>query len=536
MAAASASFDYIVVGSGSAGSVVAAKLSENGRYSVLLLEQGGDAGWLSMLPKGYGKLISDPKNAYFYPVTEDPAGPAKTWVRGKMIGGSSAINGMVWIRAGREDYDYLDKLGLAGWGWANMLPYLKKLENHTLGGNDFRGAGGPVEITTNPRPTRLADAFVEAGRKLGLSVKQDQNGPTLEGTGYAQWNIDRHGKRVSAARAYLEPARGRGNLTIIKHVRIDQVVLSGLVATGVSGVLNGQPVTYDARREVILCAGALASPRLLQLSGIGESAQLKAAGITVRVHSPNVGRKMIEHLTLPINFRLRDWRDSQNRDFGGWRLFANALKAIAGGKGPLSFGAAEAIAFVKALPEAKRADTQIMYNPYSYITNTDGVAFETEPGMQLYSYYLRPRSEGTALVTSPKPDAPLAIDPNWLSHEEDRRAIVAGAGMMRKIMGQAPFKPLVAGETDLTKGARSADEIIDLTRTLGQSGYHAVGTAAMGTESTAVLDHQLRVRGVAGLRVVDCSIFPQIPSGNTNAPTMAAGLYAADLILADARG
>ncbi|ESQ83628.1 hypothetical protein ABENE_20160 [Asticcacaulis benevestitus DSM 16100 = ATCC BAA-896] len=536
MAVSSRKFDYIVVGSGSAGSVIAAKLSENGKHTVLLLEEGGEAGWLSLLPKGYGKLISDPANAFFYPVQKDTFGPDKTWIRGKMIGGSSAINGMVWVRAGKEDYDHFEQIGLQGWNWATMLPYLRQLEDHQLGANEYRGAGGPVEINTNPKPTRLAEAFIEAGRQTGLKVKPDQNGPTLEGTGYAQWNIDRHGKRVSAARAYLDPARNRSNLTIMTNVRVDNVEMVDGKATGISGISHGQPVRYAAEREVILCAGALASPRILQLSGIGDSAVLKAAGITVHLHSPNVGRKMREHLTLPINFRLKHWQDSQNRDFAGWRLIANALKHFAGGKGPLSYGAAEAIAFVKAMPDAARADTQIMYNPYSYVIGAAGIGFETAPGMQLYSYYLRPQSEGSVLVQSADPAAALLVDPNWLDREEDRAGLVAGTRAIRKIMGQKAFEPMVKGETELTSQAQTDGAIIELARTLGQSGYHAVGTAAMGANEDAVLDHRLRVRGVAGLRVVDCSIFPEIPSGNTNAPTMAAGLYAADMILADAKG
>ncbi len=217
-------------------------------------------------------------------------GPDKTWVRGKMIGGSSAINGMVWVRAGREDYDYLDQMGLKGWNWQTQLPYLRQLEDHQLGSNEFRGAGGPVQIKTNPLPTRLADAFVQAGRAIGLQVKDDQSGPILEGVGYAQWNIDRSGKRVSAARAYLDPARRLANLTVLTGVRVDSVELTDGKATGVCGVAHGRKVTYSAAREVVLCAGGLASPRILQLSGIGDAEVLKAAGIPVRVHSPNVGR------------------------------------------------------------------------------------------------------------------------------------------------------------------------------------------------------------------------------------------------------
>lgn len=531
-------YDFIVVGAGSAGAVVAERLSDDGRFRVLLLEEGPGDSWISRMPKGYGALIGDPHHAAFFPIRHDAKSryPAETWVRGKMLGGSSAINGMVWIRAGREDYDRLEELGNRGWNWDEMLPYLRKLEDHQLGANEYRGAGGPVEITTNPYRTRLADAFVAAGSATGLRFKADQNGPELEGVGYAQWNIDRSGRRVSSARAFLKSASGRRNLEVHTHVRVDRLRFDGRRVVGVEGRRHGNPVEYSARREVILCAGALASPRLLQLSGIGDGDVLRAAGVSVVHHSPNVGRNMHEHLTLPINFRLKEWRDSQNRDYGGWRLLRNVARYMATGRGPMAIGAAEAIAFVRANPQSPRADTQIMFNPYSLDNATKGkIGFENAPGMQCYSYLLRPTSKGSVLITGNDPAAPLAIDANYLATEDDRRTAVAGTRALRHIVQQAAFGALVVGEVERTRDRVSDDEILDLYRTDGQSGYHAVGTAAMGPDDSAVVDDRLRVRGVEGLRVMDCSIFPEIPSGNTNAPTMAAAWRASDLIREDHR-
>ena len=529
--------DFIIVGSGSSGAALADRLSANGRFTVLLLEEGGGDSWLSRMPKGFGKLIGDPQHAHFYPTTttEDAHGPQEIWARGKMLGGSSAINGMVWNRGVAEDYDQIEAAGNPGWGWSEMLPCLKALEDHQMGASDYRGAGGPVGITTNPNRTALSEAFIKAGSSLQLRVKDDQNGPELEGIGYAQWNIDASGRRISSARSLLDQARGRSNLTIQTNTRVHKVIIDQGRATGVSCTSNGQTLHLYAGREIILCAGALISPKILQHSGIGDHEVLKAAGIETISHSPNVGRRMREHLTLSLNFRLRDWTYSDNREYGGARLLGNMINYLVRGKGPMARGAAEAIAFVRAHPKAKRPDTQIMFNPYSLDTSTAGLAFEKEPGMQCYSYMLRPESEGSALVSSADPTAPLMIRPAYLDAEIDRATSIAGTRAIRRIMEQDALKPHVVGETDKTSWAQSDAEILALYKSNGHSGYHAVGTAAMGPDSTDVVDSQLRVRGVQSLRIVDCSIFREIPAGNTNAPAMAAAWRLAEMIQADAR-
>ena len=529
--------DYIVVGSGSSGAALAERLSVDPRNRVLLLEEGGEPNWLSNMPKGFGKLLMDPNFSHYYPTATaaDARGPQEVWVRGKMLGGSSAINGMVWTRGTPEDYDAIAEAGNPGWGWDEMLRIFRALEDHDMGASDYRGAGGQIPVRTNPHHSRLAEAFIAAGAETGLRRKDDQNARDLEGTGYAHWNIDRRGRRVSAARAFMESARTRPNLQIVSGVRVDRVLIENSRAVGVAATRNGQPVEYRARSEIILSAGALVTPKLLQLSGIGDGAFLASHGIAVVQDSPLVGRRLREHLTLALSFRLKHWRDSDNREYAGPRLVANVLRYLVAGAGPLSRGAAEAIAFVRALPGSKRPDTQIMFNPYSMDVKAGGIAFEKQPGMQCYSFVLRPESEGYVEISSADPAAPVKADANYLATERDRDLHIAATRAVRRIVNQPALADFVAGETEATASAQSDEEILGLYKRLGRSGLHAVGTAGMGPNPQDVVDARLRVRGVQGLRVADCSVFQQVPSGNTNAPAMALGWRASELILEDAR-
>lgn len=524
--------DYIIVGSGSAGAVLADRLSADGRHSVILIEEGGGDNWLSQMPKGFGKLIADPIRAHFYQTNPRPDAMVnpQVWIRGKMLGGSSAINGMVWNRGVAEDYDGLEALGNPGWGWKDMLCCLRALEDHNMGESEYRGVGGPIAVTTNPNQNALWAATIAAGNSLQLRTKDDQNGPDLEGIGYAQWNIDKSGRRISSARLLLDKAKGRSNLTIRTGNRINCMLIENGKAVGVVGVTDGQEVSLYARREVILSAGALISPKVPQLSGIGDGALLQSLGIETVHHSPNVGRRLREHNVMVLHYQLRDWKYSDNREYSGARLFGNMLNYMVRGKGPMARGAAEAIAFVKAHPAATRPDTQIMFNPYSMGDTSKGIAFENEPGMQTYSYILRPKSEGHALITSADPNAPLDIDPAFYQADIDRETAVEGTRTIRKIMEQDALKPYVVGETEKTSWAKSDKDILELYKTTGNCGQHTVGTAAMGPDETDVLDSHCRVRGVEGLRVIDCSIFREMPSGNTNAPTMAAAWRLSELM------
>lgn len=532
-----AGFDYIIVGAGSAGCVLAERLSANGRHKVLLVEEGpARENFLSQMPKGFGKLLTDPSRAHFIPTnfTREGSNQPEIWVRGKMVGGSSSVNGMVWNRGQQADYDHLADLAGSQWSWSEMLPYLRGIENHALGESEVTGARGPIAVTDHPARNPLIDAFLEAGHQKGLRIKRHHNENAQEGIGYLQWNIDRSGKRVSAARGFVDRARKRPNLTIASNVRIDRVEVADARVVAVSGVRDGEPVRFEADGEVILSAGAIGSPRILQLSGIGPGAVLREAGVEVMLENPDIGAHLHEHWLVMQNFRLRDGRFSQNQAYGGFPLLRNMLRFLLRGKGPMAHGSSEAAAFVRILAESDRPDCQLMFQPYS-LDPAKAMEFEKEPGLSLYSFPLRPRSEGTIRIASADPAAPLSIDPNYQANDYDRRVNIGAVRYIRDLMAQPALSPFVAGETGTTAEARTDAEILGLYRRYGQSGYHSVGTVAMGLEGTP-LDGRLRLRGLRNLRVADCSVFPEMIAGNTNAPTMAMAARAADLILEDAAG
>lgn len=531
-------FDYIIVGAGSAGCVLAEQLSADPACRVLLVEEGqsGDSFVVNM-PKGFGKTLTDPNTAHYYPTTnarEGGAGP-EVWLRGKMLGGSSGVNGMVWNRGVAADYDRLAELAGEQWSWEHMLPVFRSLENHASGASADRGVGGPIEVKSHPAPSPLLKAWLEAGRALGLPVKSDHSDPRQEGIGPLQWNIDAKGRRVSAARGFLKRAQHRPNLQVVTGVRTDRVLIEQRRVTGIAGVRSdGSPVQFACAGEVILSAGAIGSPRILQLSGIGAAEDLDSAGIPVTLDSPGIGHHLREHVLVMTNWRLKHMRDSVNNQFGGVRLLANVAKHLAGRNNIMNYGSSEAAAFVRVLEESERPDSQLMFAPYT-IDPGKGMAMETEPGMQIFAMTLRPRSQGSVRVTSPDPAAMLAIEPNYLSDPYDQRAAIGQFRYVRRLMAQAPIQPFLVGETAFSAQAQSDEEILDLFRRYGSAGYHATATVRMGKDNTAPLDGRLRLRGIEGLRVIDCSVFPEMVAGNTNAPTMGMAMRAAQLLREDRR-
>jgi choline dehydrogenase-like flavoprotein len=413
-----------------------------------------------------------------------------------------------------------------------MAPFFKQLEDHALGEDELRGVGGPIAVKTHSEPSRLGNAFIAAGEAMGLPVKQDQNRLDQMGIGYLQLNIDRRGRRVSAARGFLDPARRRANLKVVTQIRVDRVLIEGNRAVGVSGVSPGGPSRFQSAGEVILCANAINSPKLLQLSGIGPGALLQKLGIPVIADSPRVGQNLQEHLLVMLDYRLRNRCDSQNHQFRGLPLILNTLRYLATGTGVMSHGSYEAAAFVNAKGDSNRPDCQIMFAPFSYAPDKK-LEFEREPGMHLFSYALRPDSRGKVEIQSPDPALPPLINPNYLSAPHDRDLSIASVRYMRRLAAQAPLLPLIEGETSRTAGAQSDPEIIELFERFGVPGFHACGTCAIGPGG--VVNSRLRVHAVDRLRVMDTSVFPTMVSGNTNAPTLAMALRAAKLILEDRR-
>jgi choline dehydrogenase-like flavoprotein len=434
---------------------------------------------------------------------------------------------MVYMRGLPSEYDDWAAAGCTGWGWSDIGRCYKTMEDHELGQAQWRGVGGPLKISMHPRDNPLYEAVLQAGEQAGVARVEDVNAAPQGGLGYQPRTIS-DGRRWSAAKAFLDPARARSNLVVRTGVHVLRVVFEGARAVGVE-LRDGHGVSVArATREVILSAGALHTPMLLQVSGVGPGELLQRLGIPVVAHSAGVGRHLLEHRCLLMQVRLRE--GSLNREYQGWRLGKNLLRYLGSHSGPMTCAAHEVVGLIKTRPDLARPDAELGIGLYSINVKNGKVVLEDEPGMTWVGYFTTPDSEGSVEITSRDGLAAPAIDANYLHTARDKRHSIDLVRAMRRILAQPALSRYVVAETQPGPGYASDDEIVDAYSTFGSTAYHVAGTCRMGADAQSVVDPQLRVRGVQGLRVMDTSVMPTLISGNTNGPAMAMALRAAEII------
>jgi choline dehydrogenase-like flavoprotein len=528
------SYDYVIVGAGAAGCVLAYRLSEDPAASVALIEAGPrDTHPLIAMPKGLPKVMADPKHLWAY--ASHPAActaeQSEVWVRGRVLGGSTSVNGMMYVRGQPADFDAIAALSNENWSWRHIGAAYAALESHELGAAETRGGKGPLRVTLPDLRDKLSEAQIAAGEAMGWPRKEDVNTPDNgEGIGYTPRTIAK-GRRQSAAVAFLRPAERRPNLTVIADCTVDRVLFERKRATGVECLERGARRQLAARREVILCGGAMATPAILERSGIGDAGRLATLEIPLVQHSPEVGEGLIEHRGLIIQWRLK--RDiSHNKQYYGWRLLGSALRYYLTRTGPMSAAAYEIGGWFATRPGLNRPDAQVLIAPFSFDFAKQRQDVERFPGMHVVVYPLRPTSRGSIHIDSRDPDAAARFHPNYRANAADREAMIGAVRKVREYARQRPLAGLIAEETMPGPAYASDAQILEAYDRYGTCGFHAVGSCRMGADPQAPVDPDLRVLGVEGLRVMDTSIMPVVPAGNTQGPTMAMAWRAADVIRA----
>jgi choline dehydrogenase len=528
-------FDYVVVGAGSAGCVLANRLSADGKHSVLLLEAGPrDKNIWIHVPLGYGKLFKEKSVNWMYQTEPEPGlgGRSVFQPRGKVLGGSSSINGLLYVRGQHEDYDRWRQRGNVGWGYDDVLPYFMKAEDQTRGADPYHGTGGPLPVSDWRHADPLSEAFVKAAVEAGIPFNPDFNGATQEGAGFFQ-TTTRRGRRASSAFSYLRPARGRANLSIETDALAQRLIFEGRRARAVEYRQSGALRTARARREILVSGGAYNSPQLLQLSGVGPADLLKAHGIGVVLDAQGVGNDLQDHLQVRVVMRCAQ-RVTLND------VVNNPLRSVMAGaqyaafrNGPLTIAAGTSGAFFKTSPRLATPDIQIHFIPFS--TDKMGEKLHPFSGFTASVCQLRPESRGSLKIRSADPTVAPEIRINYLATETDRMAFIDGIRILRRILAAGALQPYVVDEVYPGADTSSHEDVLDFCRKTGSTVYHPTSTCRMGNDSLAVVDQRLKVRGIEALRVVDASIMPDLMSGNTNAPTIMIAEKASDMILQDAR-
>ena len=528
-------FDYIIVGAGSAGCVLANRLTADGKYSVLLLEAGPEDSHLWIhIPLGYGRLFKEKAVNWMYQTEPEQGlnGRSVFQPRGKVLGGSSSINGLLYVRGQHEDYDRWRQHGNLGWGFDDVLPYFKKAEDQTRGADDFHAVGGPLPVSDWRHADPLSAAFVDAAAEVGFPKNSDFNGATQEGAGFFQ-TTTRGGRRASTAVAYLRSAKARPNLHVETSALAERILFEGRRAVGVAYRTAGIPRTARARKEVLISGGAFNSPQLLQLSGVGPADLLRQHGIEVVLDAPGVGNDLQDHMQVRVVMRCSQAITLNDIVNNPIRKVLTGLRYAMFRTGPLTIAAGTSGAFFKTNPRLATPDIQIHFLPFS--TDKMGEKLHPFSGFTASVCQLRPESRGSLRIKSADPTAPPEIRINYLASDVDRATNVEGLKILRRILHARALAPYVVEEVDPGDKITSDEALLAYCRARGTTIYHPTSTCRMGNDPLAVVDQRLRVRGLDGLRVIDASVMPDLVSGNTNAPVIMIAEKASDLILQDAR-